>query len=111
MRLGNVGARFTTFLTPKIPPFSMAIGLPHLPLGTWGITLLLSPTIQIKQKNIIKCLIIQNKTTTFAAVRNINYQYKSIDSLTYQTPAPPIRRCSRKEFQQGDTIDNGDKTT
>jgi len=53
----------------------------------------------------------QNKTTTFAAVRNINYQYKSIDSLTYQTPAPPIRRCSRKEFQRGGTIDNGDKTT
>ncbi|WP_307766802.1 hypothetical protein [uncultured Prevotella sp.] len=42
------GARFTTFLTPKTPPFSVAIGLPHLPLGTWGITPLLSPTIQIK---------------------------------------------------------------
>ena len=53
----------------------------------------------------------QNKTTTFAAVHNINYQYKSIDSLTYQTPEPPIRRCSRKEFQRGGTIDNGSKTT
>ncbi|WP_180275087.1 hypothetical protein [Prevotella intermedia] len=24
--------------TPKMPLFSVAIGLPHLPLGTWGIT-------------------------------------------------------------------------
>ncbi|WP_157798502.1 hypothetical protein [Prevotella intermedia] len=24
--------------TPKMPPFSVAIGLPHLPSGTWGIT-------------------------------------------------------------------------
>ena len=24
--------------TPKTPLFSVAIGLPHLPLGTWGIT-------------------------------------------------------------------------
>ena len=24
--------------TPKMPPFSVAIGLPHLPLGTCGIT-------------------------------------------------------------------------